>query len=90
MDASECSEKTIRSVSPNFDRRQQCDTSNRHPGEFRGVSQETLCPGELRVRCSSDLPRHPSAAIARNLVRIQKRRNDIQETAYRLALVETF
>jgi hypothetical protein len=45
---------------------------------------------ELRVRCSSDLPRHPSAAKVRNLIRIQKRRNDIQEIAYRLPLVETF
>ena len=39
--------------------------------------------------CLSDLPRHPSAAKVRNLIRIQKRRNDIQEMAYRLTLVET-
>ena len=35
------------------------------------------------------LPRYPSAAKVRNLIRIQKRCDDIQEIAYRLALVET-
>jgi hypothetical protein len=55
------------------------------------VSSETpVRRAELRVRCSSDLPRYPSAAKVRNLIRIQKGRNDIQEMAYRLALVETF
>jgi hypothetical protein len=31
-----------------------------------------------------------SAAKIRNLIRVQKCRNDIQEVAYRLTLVETF
>jgi hypothetical protein len=47
-------------------------------------------PLSNRLECPArDLRQYPSAAKIRNLIWVQKRRNDIQEMAYRLTLIDT-